>query len=344
VRVAVAATAAYSAYVLLGLPQGYWAVFSAVIVVQSSIGATLTLSIERMMGTITGAVIGGLAVWLHPHTPLGLGLGIALSVAIASFAAAARADLKVAPITAVIMLISPSGQAMGPLETAVLRVVEIGVGSLIGVLATLLIFPARAHLAATARIRAVMGDIATMTEACAARLRGEAADVFANAARIRAGLAAVEAALADAGRERSTRLGGRQLPHAIGRTLWRLRNDAVVLARITDGGLPGPVVRVAPAAEALLRAEAAFLRLCADRLNDGRIERAGLAAAYGAFQASVEAVRRERLTSDLTVEAVSPLFGAVFATESLYRNLGDLADRIEETAGTRPAATAVEAV
>ncbi len=341
-RVAVAATAAYSAYHLFGLPQGYWAVFSAVIVVQSSIGATLTLSIERMMGTVAGAVIGGLAVWLHPHTALGLGVAIALSVAVASFAAAARADLKVAPITAVIMLISPTGQAMGPLETAVLRVVEIGIGSLIGVLATMLIFPARAHHAATERIRAVMGDVATMLEGCAARLRGEEAEVFANAASIRAGLTAVEAALADAGRERSTRLGTHQLPDAIGRTLWRLRNDAVVMARIAESGLPEQARRMAPAAEALLRAQATFLRLCADRLNDGRIDRVGLSAAHDAFQAAVDEVRRERLTTDLTVEGVSPLFGAVFAAESLYRNLGDLADRIEEAAGR--AAASAEAV
>jgi uncharacterized membrane protein YccC len=121
VRVTVAATTAYALYHVLNLPQGYWAVFTTVIVVQTSIGATLNLSMERLVGTLFGALVGGLAVWLRPQTPLGLGIALAPSVAITAFGAAGRAKLKVAPVTAVIMLVSPSGLTMGPLETAVLR-------------------------------------------------------------------------------------------------------------------------------------------------------------------------------------------------------------------------------
>ncbi len=106
--------------------------FTTVIVVQTSIGATLNTAWERLIGTLFGALVGGFCAAFRPHTPLGLGGALTLAVAITSFGAASGSRLKVAPVTAVIMLISPTGAATGPLETALLRVVEITVGSVVG--------------------------------------------------------------------------------------------------------------------------------------------------------------------------------------------------------------------
>ena len=331
----VAAAAAFAVYHAFGLPQGYWAVFTAVIVVQTSIGATMNLALERMAGTIFGALVGAVAAWAHPRTPLELGIAIAASVLVTSFGAAARPRLKVAPVTAVIMLISPTGAAMGPAETAALRVVEIALGSLIGVAATLFVFPARAHNAAARRIAAVLDDIAAMIEGSAARLRGETVALAELGARIRSGLNEVEAAVAEAARERASRLGDDPLPEAFTRTLWRVRNDVVILARTAEDGLPEVAeARLGEAAQALLLAEAAFARGCGAALLEGRPpERDMLTQARARFGAAVEAIRRERLTRELTFEGISPYFGLVFAAESLQRNLGDLADRIEETQG-----------
>ena len=47
VRVSVAVGGAFLVGAGLQLPQSYWAVFTAVIVVQTSIGGTITASIER---------------------------------------------------------------------------------------------------------------------------------------------------------------------------------------------------------------------------------------------------------------------------------------------------------
>lgn len=341
---AVAATAAFAAYYVAGLPQGYWAVFAAVMVVQSSIGATLNLSVERMIGTIAGAVVGGIAAWLHPRTPEGLAAAIAISVAVTSFGAAARPDLKVAPITAVVMLINPSGQTLGPLEAALLRVGEIGIGSLIGLLATLLIFPARARLAAAAKIRAVLREVAEMLDGCVQRLQGADLDLWALSSRIRADLGALEAAVVEAGREQSSRLADHRLPEAIGRTLWRVRNNTVVIARIADSGLPQPAAGlIGPPAAAMLTAAGSFLRILAGALESGVIDRSGLREAHDMFQGAVEALRRDRLTRDLTFEVVSPVFGIAYSVEALYRNLGDLADRIEEASGRRSPRLAPEA-
>jgi hypothetical protein len=39
-------------------PQGYWAVFSAIIIMQASVGGSVKATINRMIGTIGGAVAG----------------------------------------------------------------------------------------------------------------------------------------------------------------------------------------------------------------------------------------------------------------------------------------------
>ena len=340
VRVTVAATSAFALYHVWNLPQGYWAVFTTVIVVQTSIGATMNLAIDRLVGTLFGALVGGLAVALRPQTPLGLGVAMAIAVIITSFGAASGSRLKVAPVTAVIMLISPSAGHMGPLETAVLRVVEITIGSVIGVLATLFIFPARAHKAAAKRIETALNDMALVIEGSIARLQGETVDLVPVTSRLRACLAGVETAMGEAARERSSRLGDDRLPDAAVRTLWRLRGDVIVLSRTAEAGLPEPAgTHLKPAAEALLQTQAAFARSCGVAMaSNAPIDRAPLNAAHVAFQAAVEGVRRERLTRDLTLEGISPYFGLVFAAESLHANLGDLADRIEEAQGRKDAA------
>jgi uncharacterized membrane protein YccC len=339
VRVTVAASVAFALYHAFDLPQGYWAVFTTVIVVQTSIGATVNLALERLIGTLFGALVGGLAVWLRPQTPLGLGIALFVAVFLTAFGAAGRSKLKVAPVTAVIMLLSPTAGHLGPLETAVLRVVEISLGSVIGVAATLLIFPARAHKAAVKRIQAVLDAFAEMIEGSIARLKGETVDLTGVTARVGAGLTGVEGSVGEAARERSARLSlgddRDRLPQAVVRTLWRLRSDTTILARTAEAGLPeAAAARLAPAAETLLAAQAAFARTCGAAMVSGEaIDRTPLNAAHDAFQAVIAEVRRERLTRDATLEEISPYFGLVFAAESLHANLGDLADRIAEAQG-----------
>jgi len=58
VRTAIAATAAVIAARLVQMPEAYWAAIATLVVMQSSLGATLTLSIERIVATALGASVG----------------------------------------------------------------------------------------------------------------------------------------------------------------------------------------------------------------------------------------------------------------------------------------------
>jgi uncharacterized membrane protein YccC len=333
-RVTVGCVAAFAIYHLLNLPQGYWAVFTVVIVMQSSIGGTLSASIDRMKGTLLGAAVGALAAWLRPQTPLGLGEAMAVSVAITALAAAIWPTLKVAPVTAVIMLISPSGGAAGPLESALLRVVEIFIGSVIGVATTVFVLPARSNSLVIERMSIALGELAELAEHYATDLEtGAPHDRHLENTAIRAALGQVDSAMADAARERSSRLSDHRIAEALPRTLWRVRNDAVAVGRALMV-LPKAIQpALAPGGAEMLRFHAAFMRRAAAALAARTtVDRTGRIEALQAFEAVIEGLRTAGATKALKFEAAGPVFALAFAIESLHANLGDLADRADETA------------
>ena len=67
-RTAIVAVASLLVARLLRLPSSYWAPITALVVTQSSLGAALAVSSQRFIGTILGAVVGGLvASFFPPH-------------------------------------------------------------------------------------------------------------------------------------------------------------------------------------------------------------------------------------------------------------------------------------
>lgn len=64
-RTALAAGLAFWITNLLHMPGGYWAAISAIVVMQSEVGATLIASRDRLAGSAMGAIVGWLAasVW-----------------------------------------------------------------------------------------------------------------------------------------------------------------------------------------------------------------------------------------------------------------------------------------
>lgn len=90
---------------VLGLPQVYWAVLTAVIVMQASVGASLKATLDRLVGTLGGAVWGVAVSGAIPHAGI-VSLGIALTVALAplTLLAAFQPAYRVAPVTAIIAI------------------------------------------------------------------------------------------------------------------------------------------------------------------------------------------------------------------------------------------------
>ena len=341
-RVTIATGVAYVAFRLLDLQQGYWAVFTVLIVMQGSIGGTLGAATERMIGTLAGAVFGGLAAAFHSNTSVGVGIALVLVTFVTIWSAAVRPQLRVAPVTAAIMLLTePAGAPVG--EFVIDRIIEIGLGGLIGVLATVLIFPARSHAVVVARSVAVLTRITRLLVSEADALdRGEALIPSNEHPALRQALMAVEQAMKDAERERASRLADHRIPSAVPRTLWRVRNDLVAIGSALREPLPAPIAgTLAPAAAKLLRAEAELTERCAAALNAVTVvSRNDVAAAHLAFTETFSGLRQSGEMRALDFNAVGRTFGLAFTLDSLHRDLTDLADRIDEITTGVPERTA----
>jgi uncharacterized membrane protein YccC len=127
-RLALAGTAAFALARALHLPEGTWAVLSALIVTRANRGATLRASAARLIGTLCGAGLGVLAaagrLWQVPELAL-----LAAALLPLGLLVAWRPDYRTAPIAAVIVFSAGLGGG-SPLAAAGLRVAEIALGAL----------------------------------------------------------------------------------------------------------------------------------------------------------------------------------------------------------------------
>lgn len=339
VRVSVAVGVCFAIGALFHLPQGYWMVFTAVIVVQTSIGGTLAASSDRLIGTVVGGLVGVLATYLRAKTLLEEGAVLCLAIAILAFAAAVKPNLRVAPITCAIVLIGQT-KGMPPLEAAGWRVAEIILGSLVGLAATLFIFPARAHGAVVEHAVTTLEQLATLIDLYARRLKGDdvLTEISDSHAAIRRSLASLETVMVEARREAASKLSAVTAPESLPRTIWRVRNDTVTVERALSRPLPSAVAALlAPAAKTMLEAERdALLSYAKAAPAQIPADRGPLDAAHAAFQKDVDAFRDAGLTRGLSFDTAARVFGLIFAIENLYGNLRDLADRIDELAVGQP--------
>jgi uncharacterized membrane protein YccC len=125
-RVTIAGVLANTVTRFFAMPQGYWAVITAVVVMQASVGGSLKAAIERFSGTLAGAVYGGVIAAFVPHgSAVTLGISIVVALFPLALLAAVKPAFRVAPLTSLIMLLPPTGQAFGPLASAIDRVLEI---------------------------------------------------------------------------------------------------------------------------------------------------------------------------------------------------------------------------
>ncbi|MBV8525483.1 MAG: FUSC family protein [Acetobacteraceae bacterium] len=234
VRMTAAALATFALAFALDLPQGFWAVITALIVTQGSIGGSLKAALDRFLGSVFGAIYGAVIAFAIPHDS-GLSRAAALAIAVAplSVLAAFSVGFRIAPITAIIVMLGPTSAALGPLGFATDRILEIGLGCAVGLLVSLLVAPARASHTVLDAAAQIAGLLADQLEALAAPGTSEQtqARLSSLGTRTRIGLNKLETLMVEAARERRSHLAAAPDPEPLFRTLFRLRHDLVMLRR-----------------------------------------------------------------------------------------------------------------
>ena len=98
------------------------------------------------MGTVGGAIYTGAVAALVPHTnEFWLAGSLALAIAPLALLAATYPSFTAATFTAALVLLVPGIAHVGPIESALYRVVEVAIGGVTALTVSLLIFPIRAQ-------------------------------------------------------------------------------------------------------------------------------------------------------------------------------------------------------
>ena len=332
-RVTVAAMLSFVLGRSLNIPfGGLWAVLTAVVVTQLSVGASLKATIEYLVGTLGGAVYGGMIAMLVPGSgELWLLAALAIAVAPLALLAAINPSFRVGPFTAVIVVIGSSITHAGPLGSALYRVLEVAIGGIVGLAVSLLVFPERAH-------GLVMGAATSALDLMAELLpdllgafthKVDQANVLQRQRKIGQTLARLDSIQAEATRERMAYFASTPDLAPLLRKLLRLRHDFVMIGRAAVVPLPetlatrlaGALERIAETATAYLQGSGAALvaRRCSAPAALDAVD-----AAFDSYAAEAAALRQEGLTRALPDGALERFFALSFALEQLRRDVWDL--------------------
>lgn len=329
-RVMIGCAATYDVFLLSGLKQGYWAIFTVLIVMQGSVGATAGAAVDRLVATVVGALLGGAAVLLFPHGALAVGMSLVGVVGILGFATVRWPRLRGAGLTAAIVMLTRAPNI--PVGTFVVdRILEIMLGGVIGVLASRLVLPSQSGNVMIERFRSVLEVMADMLRAQADALeQGEGHSSVEASIALRKSLVAAEALLADARRERSMLLARYDVPEAIPRTLWRIRNGVAQIGRLLETPVPAPVLALVggPAAR-MLRAQADGAQACIAALGTSDPVVIDHAPAQ-AFEAAFAILEHADAARDIAFDEIGRLFGLAFTLRKMQQDFDDLAERIGE--------------
>jgi uncharacterized membrane protein YccC len=134
VRTAIAAYTSLEIARLFKFPEAYWTAITTIIIMQSTLGAALTVSGQRFAGTALGCAMGAvLAAYFQPNAVL-FAAGVLVLGLICAALKLDRAAYRFAGVTlAIVMLIN---RVKPGWATATHRFIEVSVGIAVGLVLT----------------------------------------------------------------------------------------------------------------------------------------------------------------------------------------------------------------
>jgi uncharacterized membrane protein YgaE (UPF0421/DUF939 family) len=139
-RTAVAAVAAVVVAHLFRLPEAYWAPITTLVITQSSLGAALTISWQRFVGTALGALVGAIAAsYFGPHL-LVFGIGVFILGLLCALVRSDRTAYRFGAVTLAIVVLIPRAGPAWPI--AFHRFAEVSIGIAVALILTV-VWPER---------------------------------------------------------------------------------------------------------------------------------------------------------------------------------------------------------
>ena len=143
IKTGLAGTITYAIYAGWRLPQGYWAVFAALVVTQASLGASWKAALDRTIGSTAGALAAALLIPVLGEGPVGAGVALFILASFFGYLTALHPSVTAAGFTAALILVF-GGQGE-PWHMAWLRVLYTLLGAFVAFAVGALIWPVRAR-------------------------------------------------------------------------------------------------------------------------------------------------------------------------------------------------------
>jgi uncharacterized membrane protein YccC len=312
------------------------------VVTQVSIGGSLLATTEYVVGTLAGAVYATTVALLVPHeTTLALAGVLALSTAPLALSAALNPRFRIAPFTAVLVLLVSTEFVQSPIESGLYRVLEVVLGGVSAIVVSLLVMPENAYGRA---LQAAAGILERLAQAQSELLAGFTVNLGAS------GVAGIEEGLSEAvvgfpsiaaetKHERLIYLRSEPDLGPLSRTLLRLRHDLAIIGRAAVAPLPEAfVIHLDPILAQVGLSTGDYLRGCAATLVSRHSPPPldAVEAALENYAAKFAVLRREGLTRAAPIQEVERVFALGFALEQLRQNLSDLQRCVKECALSVP--------
>jgi uncharacterized membrane protein YccC len=340
IRVTVAAISALLIAQLFALPlHGLWVVLTATVVTQLSVGGSVRAGAEYVVGTLGGAVYAGIVGFLIPHTTVAAQIGVlALTIAPLAFAAALYPNFRVAPFSAVLVLLISGQLGEGPIESAFARMLEVTLGGAVAVIVSLCVVPVRAdRLTREAAARALDEMAKDVPPILASLFRSaDRTELQEMQDRIGRSVATLQEVVEEIEHERPVTFTSAPDPAPLPRTLLRLRHDIVMMGRASAETLPVHLSEdLKPSFDRAGEVVSNYFRACALALTSRYMPPPlePLQAALDACSSQLGELRHREL-AHLSATQLEQLFAVRFALDQLQRNITDLGRCVREWTGS----------
>ena len=163
VKTGLAGTITYAIYTGFHLPQGYWAVFAALVVTQANLGASWKAALYRTIGSTAGALAAALLLPMLGRGPIGVLIVLFLLASFFGYLTALHPSFSAAGFTAALILVF--GGTGEPWHAAWLRVLYTMEGAFIAFAVGALIWPVHAREGLRQKLAKILEGAGTLYRA-----------------------------------------------------------------------------------------------------------------------------------------------------------------------------------
>jgi uncharacterized membrane protein YccC len=154
IKTGLAGTITYAIYAGWNLPQGYWAVFAALVVTQANVGASWKAALYRTVGSTSGALAAALLLPFLGTGAVRAAIALFLLASFFAYLTALHPSFNAAGFTAALILVF--GGIEEPWHIAWLRVLYTILGAVVAFAVSVLVWPVHARVGLRNRIASIL--------------------------------------------------------------------------------------------------------------------------------------------------------------------------------------------